>query len=115
MDARQMRKLTTIMIGSLLLALALPAAALAQSAGDEQYEDPLGGTEPEVDTAPPPPPPAAAQPAPANAQGSAQPAAPAPAAAQDELPRTGGREALLAALGLACLAAGLSLRRRAAP
>jgi hypothetical protein len=28
---------------ALLLALSLPAVSVAQSAGDEQYEDPLGG------------------------------------------------------------------------
>ena len=106
------------MLAAALLALGAPAGAIAQSAGDEQYEDPLAGEQTEA--SPPPasgsqgstPPPAASQP-PAATTPSAQPAPP-PAAGSEELPRTGGREALLASLGMVLLAGGVALRRRSA-
>jgi len=104
----------------------LPAAASAQSAGDEQYEDPFSD-EP-APTQPTPAPtaaPAPAAPAPSTssqAQPEATEAAPAPAtpaapsaSGQSELPRTGA-DPLLAVLGgglLLVAGAGLRVRSRA--
>jgi 2-oxoglutarate dehydrogenase E2 component (dihydrolipoamide succinyltransferase) len=96
-----------------MLAL-LPASAAAQSAGDEQYEDPFGEEQSqETPTATPAP----AQPAEPAQSAPAQPApaqpAPAPAAAPAQaaqLPRTGSDAALPGVLGLILLAAGVALR-----
>ena len=94
------------------LALA-PAAALAQSAGDDQYRDPFeggsGGQQQEQPTdqpAPEPAPAPAPEPAPGG-DGEAETAAPA----VDALPRTGGPVALIAGLGAALAGAGLAVRR----
>jgi LPXTG-motif cell wall-anchored protein len=89
----------------------LPAGALAQSAGDEQYEDPFAD-EPaqEAPAAPPASTPAPAAPA-APATAGQAPAAPQAAAAQ--LPRTGAETWLLALAGLALLCAGATLRAHA--
>jgi hypothetical protein len=109
-----------------VLALAIPSSALAQSAGDRQYADPLvtdgGGqsgqqspSSPGSDGAATPEP--APTPAPAPDDGSAavtSNAAPAPAEAA--LPRTGAEPLALALTGLilaACGALGLALPRRA--
>ena len=92
----------------------LPAAAYAQSAGDEQYEDPFGDEQPQSQATPAPTQAPAAEPAqsePAPAA-PAQPA-PAPAAAPAQLPRTGGDARLPALLGLFLLSAGVALRVRA--
>lgn len=96
-----------------MLAL-LPASAAAQSAGDEQYEDPFGEEQPQ---ATPTATPAPAQPAEPAQSAPAQPApsqpAPAPAAAPvqaAQLPRTGSDAALPGVLGLILLAAGVALR-----
>ena len=93
-----------VCIAALLCALAAPAAALAQGAGDEQYEDPFGDEQSQQDPAP------TATPAPAQpAPGPAQPA-PAPSS---ELPRTGLGAGWVALAGAILLASGLALRRRA--
>ena len=101
-----------VCIAALLCALAAPSAALAQGAGDEQYQDPFGDEqsqpEPTATPAPAPAQPAPAQPAPA------QPApAPAPAQASqtEQLPRTGADAGWLALAGAVLLAAGIALRR----
>jgi hypothetical protein len=105
-------------IAALILALALlaaPAAALAQSAGDEQYVDPFQGEPnggqaeqppPEEPSAPPPP---AAEEAPAT---ESAPAAEAAQPASPTLPRTGAPLVLLAAAGYALLLAGIAIRRQ---
>jgi LPXTG-motif cell wall-anchored protein len=99
--------------------LLAPAAAVAQSAGDDQYADPFGDEEQQQAQstpapAAPAPAPAPAPPAtaPAASAGAAQaPQAAAPGAAT--LPRT-GRDALAAALaGIALIAGGLALRAHA--
>ena len=102
-------------IAALLCALAAPSAALAQGAGDEQYQDPFGDeqTQPEPTATPAP-----AQSAPApTATPSAPQAAPAqPGPAQTpagQLPRTGADAGWLALAGAVLLAAGIALRRRA--
>jgi hypothetical protein len=124
-------------IAALILAVALlgaPAAALGQSAGDDQYVDPFqgegGGQQeqpapaPEPQPAPPPeqPAPAPEQPAApaAPAEGGDGTTATAPAAvepAQAEsggptLPRTGAPVLLLGAAGYALLLAGIAIRRQ---
>jgi hypothetical protein len=122
-------------IAALTLLLALlgaPAAALGQSAGDEQYVDPFqgeGGGQPEQ-PAPESQPAPAPEPQPAPEQPTA-PAAPAesgngvtetapPAAvpaqtdsAAPTLPRTGAPILVLAAAGYALLLAGIAIRRSA--
>ncbi|HYI20806.1 MAG TPA: LPXTG cell wall anchor domain-containing protein [Solirubrobacteraceae bacterium] len=112
---------------AVLLGLALPAGAGAQSPGDEQYQDPFGGQQPQEEPAatPEPTPAPTAAPAPDPAQepaptATAQPASePAPTApsggsgGDGELPRTGAPTGLVAAAGAAMLAGGLVLRRRA--
>jgi LPXTG-motif cell wall-anchored protein len=93
----------------------LPAGALAQSAGDEQYQDPFAD-EPaqEAPAAPPASTPAPAAPAAPATAGQAPAAAPAaPQAAAAQLPRTGAETWLLALAGLALLCAGATLRAHA--
>ena len=113
-----------LIVAALLCALAAPAAALAQGAGDEQYQDPFGDEQsqpaPAPTTAPAPAPaPAPAQapsaPAPTATPSAAQapPASPAPAPAAVQLPRTGADAGWLALAGAVLLATGLALRRRA--
>jgi LPXTG-motif cell wall-anchored protein len=97
-----------------VLALAAPAAALAQSAGDEQYADPFGKVEKKESS---------------SGQGSSgtqsqtgqsaqsQPQAPAvqtQTTSSSELPRTGAPAGLFAAMGAALLGSGALLRRRVA-
>ena len=103
------------------LALSLPAGALAQSGGDDQYRDPFG----EEEQAPPPPaedPGGTGQAAPDTSGQSAPAPAPAPApvtttgteptaTVAGELPRTGLGAGLVAVLGVVMLGAGLGLRR----
>ena len=107
-------------IAALLCALAAPSAALAQGAGDEQYQDPFGEEQAEP-TPTPTATPAPAQSAPSApaptatpsaAQAPTQPA-PAPAPAGEQLPRTGVDAGWIALAGGVLLAAGLALRRRA--
>ena len=95
----------------------LPASALAQGAGDDQYSDPFGSdTEEQAQpTATPRAPaatPAPAQPAPT----AAPPGQPAPAATASPtgptLPYTGIDEWLVAGVGVLLLGAGLTLLRR---
>jgi hypothetical protein len=103
----------SLAVASALLAL-VPAAAAAQSAGDEQYSDPFAGEdqqqiEPQATATPAPAAPAATPAAPA------QPAAPAAAAAPAQgaqLPRTGWDAAIPGGLGLLFMSAGVALRAR---
>jgi hypothetical protein len=111
---------------TLLCALLLtPAAAVAQSAGDEQYEDPFPTSQPNTQATPAPTQAPAA--APAQATPTPTPAGPklsedmptgtatatAPSTAQPKLPRTGGDAWLAALLGLDLLPAGVALRAHA--
>ena len=109
-------------IAALLCALAAPSAALAQGAGDDQYQDPFGDEQSQEEPTPTATPaPAQAQPAPAQpapaAPAPAPAQAPAPASAQsgqsEQLPRTGADAGWIAFGGAALLAAGIALRRRA--
>ena len=98
---------------SLLLAafvLALPPAALAQSAGDEQYADPFGQTQSGSQGEPA----QTTQPVPTQAQtdelGSSEPVIQQTDA--PTLPATGLPVGLLAGTGALLLLAGTTLRRR---
>ena len=98
------------------LALSAPGAALAQSAGDDQYRDPFaeenggqqggsnggdtgGGSTPAPAPAPAPAPPAGTS------------AADPTATTADTLPRTGAGAGWMTAAGLVLIAAGAGLRR----
>jgi hypothetical protein len=112
----------------LLAFLGAPAASapvsFAQSAGDDQYEDPFGGQdqEPAQEEQPAPTPePAPAEPAPAPAPTDPAPVEPAaestpapvePGAQPAELPRTGLDAGPVLAIGAVLLAGGLALRFR---
>ena len=121
-------------LATLLTALALaatPASALAQGAGDDQYEDPFGDEVPQSATATPSPTGEAAQdedetPAPVTDEipGSGEPEPEdeaaddqtpdedAPAAQRSQLPATGSDALLLGMLGLAMVSGGAGLRLR---
>ena len=108
-----MRRLVSLLLAAALLAGA--PAALAQSAGDEQYSDPFGqqgqpngGGQGEAPTGSAPTDAAPADAAPATT--AAQ-----PVASQDAgptLPTTGFPAGVLAGMGALMLAAGTTLRRR---
>ena len=108
-------------IAALLCALAAPSAALAQGAGDEQYQDPFGdeqsaaaGADAEP-TATPAPAQRRARRAGARADAGAGAAqAPAPGGSPaEQLPRTGADAGWIALAGARAARAGLALRRRA--
>jgi LPXTG-motif cell wall-anchored protein len=91
------------------LALAAPGTALAQSAGDEQYQDPFGGDDQNQGGGSDTP----------SASGGAAQATPTPttapveaSAAAQQLPRTGGDPELPAIAGAVLLAGGVALRLR---
>jgi LPXTG-motif cell wall-anchored protein len=102
------------------LGFGAPAPALAQTPGDEQYQDPFGGSQPAPDDAPtsdgddgpaaPEPAPAPA-PVPATAPPAAETAAPL-VASQSQLPYTGADAEAVMAAGLVLLAGGVALRVR---
>ena len=93
------------------LTFALPGSALGQSAGDDEYQNPLPEPEP-APSAQAQEQPAQEPAAPAQAGPAAPEPAPAPAGGGPELPRTGLPAGLVAGAGLALLAGGASLRRR---
>jgi len=105
-------------LGAILAVAAAPGVALAQNgAGDEQYEDPFQTTPaPKATTKPKPTP---VQPVPHQQVQTQQQPQPQPTATTTqaggggELPRTGLDLAPLALAGIALVAAGLVLRRRA--
>lgn len=105
------------------LALIAPASAFAQSAGDEQYQDPFGGDEQsQDDSSQDPDTPTSSDdagsgtttptqtPAPTGAEPSASAAQASPAA--EQLPRTGGDVVLPAVAGFWLLLGGVALRAR---
>jgi LPXTG-motif cell wall-anchored protein len=103
-----------LVAGLLVVVFALMGApAWAQSAGDEQYDDPFAGQDQGSQPAPtatPAPAPAAAQATPAPATPAAAPAAAAAPAGQ--LPRTGAETLLTALAGVGLVMAGVGLRLR---
>ena len=106
-------------LAALLVAIALPSGALAQTPGDEQYTDPFGGSQdessggqPDADEEASPP---EATPAPAAPETSAPPAAEPEAAtsqASKELPYSGVDAGLLAVGGVTLVVGGVVLRLR---
>jgi len=111
-----MRRLLTVLAA--LSVLALPPAALAQSAGDEQYADPFGQVEEPSGSQGQPAETPEAAPAPAPAQtvtqtdelGTSEPEI--VPAASPTLPATGFPAGLVAGAGALLLASGTTLRRR---
>ncbi|MFL5910163.1 MAG: hypothetical protein ACJ768_06290 [Gaiellaceae bacterium] len=115
-----MKRIAVILAVS-VCALALPAGALAQSAGDNQYTDPLasphsGSTSTNQGSS------GSSTPAPSQGSSSGSSgtagtsssgAAPGTGATASgrALPRTGGHPELIAVAGLVLLAGGLGLRR----
>lgn len=103
-------------LAAILAVAAAPGVALAQNgAGDEQYEDPFQTTPaPKATTKPKPTP---VQPVPHQQVQTQQQPQPTATTTQTggggELPRTGLDLAPLALAGIALVAAGLVLRRRA--
>ena len=103
-----------VVLGLVVVVLAIAGApAWAQSAGDEQYDDPFAGQQDKGSSAQPAPTaaPAPAAAAPAAAQAPAAPAA-APAASAAQLPRTGAETLLTALAGVGLVMAGVGLRLR---
>ena len=105
-----------------LIALAAPASAWAQSAGGDQYSDPLAGTPGHhssgggggsTGSSSSPAPSSTSSGSTATASSSAGPREATPAR-PGELPRTGGEVGLVAWIGFALMLAGLTLRRRLA-
>jgi hypothetical protein len=106
-----MRRLVALLLAVSLLAL--PAAAMAQGAGDEQYSDPFGQTDqPAGSQEQPAPEPEAAPAAPATPAAPAEQATASQDAAAPTLPATGLPAFLLASAGAVLLASGVALRRR---
>jgi hypothetical protein len=113
-----MRRLLTLLVT--LSLLALPSAALAQSAGDEQYADPFGQVdepsgsqgEGEGEPAPAPEPTPAPAPAPSDEVAGATQTDVVQQTDAPTLPATGLPAGLLAGTGALLLAAGSTLRRR---
>jgi LPXTG-motif cell wall-anchored protein len=106
-----MRRLVAVFLAVSMLAL--PSAAAAQSAGDEQYADPFGQTEqPDGSQEQPAPEPQPA-PAPATPAAPAEQAVASQQTAAPTLPATGMPAHLLASMGALLLASGALLRRRA--
>jgi LPXTG-motif cell wall-anchored protein len=101
------------------LTLALPAAAVADNAGDNQYKDPFSGSQtpskkkPAATTTPAPAPTPTPSQAPTPTATTAAP--PASGTSSGELPRTGFPLLQVAGAGVLLVGAGvLLLRRRAA-
>jgi hypothetical protein len=108
-----MRRALSLLLAALMLAV--PSAAFAQSAGDEQYADPFD--QPQQPSGSQEEPAQTQAPAPAPAQGGDTGAAAetqvAQQAAAPTLPATGLPVGLLAGTGALLVAAGTTLRRRA--
>jgi hypothetical protein len=103
-----------------VLVLGVPAGALAQTPGDDQYTDPFGGDNQEQPSSPSqddPEPTPTAEPESTTAA-PAPTATPAPATASqttdtsDQLPRTGGDPLPLAVAGFWLVLGGVALRAR---
>jgi len=99
---------------ALLIALVVPSAAFAQSAGDDQYSDPFGEDqqqEQQPSSQQPETPAAPVEPAPTDAP--AEEAVVPTESSDPSLPVTGLPALTLLALGAGMLATGLLVRRRA--
>jgi hypothetical protein len=102
-----MRRIVALFLAVSLLAL--PTAAMAQGAGDEQYQDPFGQSDQPNGSQDQPAAEPEAAPAPAT---PAEPAVSSQQSAAPALPRTGFPAFLLASAGAMLLAGGTALRRR---
>ncbi len=105
-----MRRLLALFL--VLSMLALPSAAAAQSAGDEQYADPFGQTEQPNGSQDQPAPEPQPAPTPATPAAPAEQAVASQQAQAPTLPATGMPAHLLASMGALLLASGALLRRR---
>ena len=107
-----MRRPVALLLAAFMLLV--PSAAMAQSAGDEQYADPFGEVEEPSGSQEEP----AAQEEPAPAPAPAETGVPAEEAVASQetgaptLPATGLPVGLMAGAGAALVAAGGALRRR---
>ena len=101
----------SLAVAGTVLAL-LPAAAAAQSAGDEQYSDPFANQTPTPAPATTQAPATAAQPAQSTPAPAAAPAASNAPAGAAQLPRTGWDAGVPGVLGLVLMSAGVALRAR---
>jgi LPXTG-motif cell wall-anchored protein len=106
-----MRRLVAVFLAVSMLAL--PSAAAAQSAGDEQYADPFGQTEQPNGSQDQPAPEPQPAPVPATPAAPAEQAVASQQTAAPTLPATGMPAHLLASMGALLLASGALLRRRA--
>jgi hypothetical protein len=111
-----MRRVVTLFLAGFMLIL--PSAALAQSAGDEQYADPFGQVEqPNSGQGQQTQAPAEPAPAPGDQAQTTAPAADQAVASQETtsgtLPRTGLDAILFFVMGAALLLAGTTFRRLA--
>jgi hypothetical protein len=109
------RAMALALVGASLV----PATATAQSAGDDQYEDPFGGGEepapPAAEQTPQPAEPEPTDPAPAEPSAGSQgeTAAGTPTVTSGaELPRTGANAGLLGGAGVVLVLAGTVVRLR---
>ena len=93
--------------------LIMPSAAMAQSAGDEQYADPFGEVEEPSGSQEEPAAPAEPAPAPAEPVAPGEEAVASQQTDAPTLPRTGAPLVLFAAAGYALLVGGVAIRRRA--
>ena len=106
-----------LVLAALALGVGAPGA-LAQGAGDDQYQDPLAAPSEPAQQEEQEPAPATSAPQPTTGGGSetagaSQTAdAPAAAAPSEELPRTGPAAGLVGLAGVALAGAGAALRRR---
>src|SRR3954462_6067991 len=112
-------RLRALALFGVLILLLLPAVALAQSAGDEQYSDPFGDKAPSSGSSPSPAPTAQApNPTPTTDSGSQLPSDPSAgssasnnsSSSNGSLPNTGLRAWMLAVMGGLMLLAGVFLR-----
>ena len=115
-----------IIVALLALLLALPSAAFAQGAGDEQYQDPFGDEQAQNDGSsgnaaqddgglsdePPVQGDGGETEAPATPEDPAEPVAPEEAQEPRTLPNTGSDPRLLAFFGVLFVLAGVGLRLR---
>lgn len=109
-----MARLRLLAALAVVVVLALPVAALAGSAGDNQYSDPFGNSSPtQTQTTTTPSAPAPSQPV-ATPTASTQPTATTASGSSGQLPRTGLDLRVVGGAGVLLIAGGLLLRRKLA-
>ena len=108
-----MARLRLLAALAVVVVLALPVAALAGSAGDNQYSDPFGNSSPTQTQTTTPSAPAPSQPV-ATPTASTQPTATTASGSSGQLPRTGLDLRVVGGAGVLLIAGGLLLRRKLA-